>query len=133
MRGPWTVEVDLSISSFAQGEQAASPAWEPSKADCVLGPLCENTIGWVSTKVSETFALTLKGAEAQLRVITFYQQHSFLGLALGAFRSRLALEVLQSNQSISVNASQVFQVLIKKSLQDFYLWKWVENRNPSNY
>jgi len=42
-----------------------------------------------------------------------------LGLAPEAFRSGRALEALQSEQSISVNASLLFQVLIKKSLQDF--------------
>lgn len=61
-------------------------------------------------KPARHLPLTLKAAKAQSRIINFYQQH-ILGLVPEAFRSGLALEVLQSAQSISVSASLLFQIL----------------------
>lgn len=70
--------------------------------------------------------LTLKAAEAQSRIINFYQQHTS-GLLPGAFRSGLALEVLQSAQSITVSASLLFLSLTKRSLSKTFIcrngWK----------
>lgn len=61
-------------------------------------------------KLARHLPLTLKAAEAHSRIINFYQPHT-LGLFPGALRSGLALEVLQSAQSISVSASLLLQIL----------------------
>lgn len=67
MYGPWTAEVHLSTFNFAQGEWVASPAGEPSKADCVLGSLCQNMRGWVSSKASKTFAIDFKRSRSTVK------------------------------------------------------------------
>lgn len=105
-------EVYLSTSSFVQGEQVASPAWEPSKANCVLALLCENVTGWVSSKASETFAIDFKRSRGRAENNYFLSTFIYftLGLVPGVFRSGLALEVLQSEGSISVNVSLLFQI-----------------------
>lgn len=100
----------LLISRFAQGEWVACFIWE-SDTQSVFWDHCVK-LPWDggSLKPVRLLPLTLKAAKAQSRIINFYQQHT-LGLVPGAFRSGLALEVLQSAQSISVSASLLFQIL----------------------